>query len=97
VRIRWTKRAQKSFDQIVGFLQEEWSLNSAINFVQKTNNFIETLKEQPKIGRPEKAKKDLRSFVLTRRTTVFYRIKSNEVIILLKFFDTRQNPLMKMK
>ena len=65
MRIRWTKRAQKSFDQIVGFLQKEWSLNSAINFVQKTNNFIETLKEHPKIGRPEKVKKDLRGFVLT--------------------------------
>ena len=97
MRILWTKRAQKSFDQIVGFLQEEWSLNSAINFVQKTNNFIATLKEHPKIGRPEKVKKDLRSFVLTRQTTVFYRIKNNEVIILLKFFDTRQNPLKKMK
>jgi plasmid stabilization system protein ParE len=64
VRIRWTKRAEKSFDQIVEFLQEKWSLNSAINFVKRTNHFIETLKEQPKIGRPEKAKKDLRSFVL---------------------------------
>jgi plasmid stabilization system protein ParE len=97
VRIRWTKRAEKSFDQIVEFLQEKWSLNSAINFVKRTNHFIETLKEQPKIGRPEKAKKDLRSFVLSRQTTVFYRIKSNEVIILLKFFDTRQNPLKRIK
>jgi len=97
VKILWTKRAQKSFDQIIEFLQEEWSLNSAIKFVQKTNSFIETLKEQPKIGRPEKVKKDLRSFVLSRQTTVFYRIKGNEVIILLKFFDTRQNPVKRMK
>ena len=97
MKIRWTKRAQISFDQIIEFLKEEWSLNSAIKFVHKTNSFIETLKEQPKIGRPEKAKKDLRSFVLTRQTTVFYRIKSNEVIILLKFFDTRQNPMKKIK
>jgi len=97
VKILWTISAQKSFDQIIEFLQEEWSLNSAIKFVQKTNNLIETLKEQPKIGRPEKVKNDLRSFVLSRQTTVFYRIKSNVVIILLKFFDTRQNPLKRVK
>lgn len=97
MKILWTKKAQTSFDQIIEFLQEEWNLNSAIKFVQKTNSFIETLKEQPKIGRPEKVKKDLRSFVLSRQTTVFYRIKSNEVVILLKFFDTRQNPLKRVK
>jgi len=95
VIILWTKRAQQSFDEIVGFLEKEWSLNSAINFVRKTNHFIDILKEQPKIGRPEKVKKDLRSFVLTRQTTVFYRIKSNEVIILLNFFDSRQDPIKK--
>ena len=97
MKILWTISAQKSFDQIIEFLQEEWSLNSAIKFVQKTNNLIETLKEQPKIGRPEKVKNDLRSFVLSRQTTVFYRIKSIVVIILLKFFDTRQNPLKRVK
>jgi plasmid stabilization system protein ParE len=95
VKIRWTKRAKNSFDQILDYLQEEWSLTSAINFVKKTNDFIETLKNQPKIGRPEIARKDLRSFVLTRQIAVFYRIKNYNEIVLLKFFDTRQSPLKK--
>jgi plasmid stabilization system protein ParE len=90
VKIRWTKRAKNSFDQIL-----DWSLTSAINFVKKTNDFIETLKNQPKIGRPEIARKDLRSFVLTRQIAVFYRIKNYNEIVLLKFFDTRQSPLKK--
>jgi plasmid stabilization system protein ParE len=97
VKIKWTKRAKNSFDQTVDHLQKEWSLTSAINFVKKANNFIETLKDQPKIGKPEIARRDLRSFVLTRQTTVFYRIKDNEVIILLKFFSTRQHPSKKLE
>jgi len=97
VRIRWTQKAQQSFDQIVDFLKEEWSINSATRFVQKSNHFIELLKTQPNIGRAETVKKDLRSFVLTRQTIVFYRIKNEKVIVLLKFFNTRQHPLKKLK
>jgi plasmid stabilization system protein ParE len=95
VKIKWTKRAQISFDTIVEYLEKEWSINSAIKFVRLTNNFLEILKIQPKIGRPEIAKDDLRGFVLSRYTTVFYRIKSKKLIIILKFFDTRQHPLKK--
>ncbi|MDO9255929.1 MAG: type II toxin-antitoxin system RelE/ParE family toxin [Bacteroidales bacterium] len=54
----WTLSAQKSFDHIVEYLKEECSTNTAVNFVQKTNHFIETLKEHPRIGKPVKIKKD---------------------------------------
>lgn len=96
MKIKWTKRAQKSFDKIIEFLQEEWSINSAIKFIQKVSKFIDNVKTQPKIGRPEIVKNDLRSFVISRQITVFYRIKDN-TIILLKFFDTRQHPRKKWK
>ncbi len=97
MKIQWTQKAQQSFDKIVDFLQEEWSINSAIRFVQKTNHFIDLLKKQPNLGKAETVKKDLRSFVLTRQTIVFYRIKNENLIVLIKFFDTRQNPLKKLK
>jgi len=92
VTIRWTKRAQKSFDNIVDYLNTEWSLVVAIKFVKKSNAFIETLKDYPRLGKQETAANGLRSFVLSRQTTVFYRIKNKDTIILLNFFDTRQNP-----
>ncbi len=97
VRIRWTKRAQKSFGNIVDYLNTEWSLAVAVKFVKKSNSFIETLKDYPRLGKQEPAAKGLRSFILSRQTTVFYRIKNNDTIILLNFFDTRQDPKKKMK
>lgn len=97
MKILWTKNAQKSFDIIVEYLQKEWSLNSAIKFVRKTNIFLKTLSHQPEIGKKEQPKKDLRSFVLTRHTTVFYRLKDESTIVILVFFDTRRNPSKKPK
>lgn len=96
MKIKWTKRAQKSFDKTIEFLQEEWSINSAIKFVRKVNKFIDNVKIHPQIGRHEIVKKDLRSFVISRQITVFYRIK-DDTIVLLKFFDTRQHPEKKWK
>ena len=96
MKIKWTKNAKKSFDKTIEFLQEEWSINSAIKFVRKVNKFIDNVKTQPKIGRPEIVKTNLRSFVISRQITVFYRIKGN-TIVLLNFFDTRQHPRKKLK
>jgi plasmid stabilization system protein ParE len=97
VKIRWTKRARDSFDQIVDYIQNEWSQDIASNFIKNTVSFLDLLKEQAEIGRTETIRKDLRSFVLSRHVTVFYRIKDNDIIIILKFFDTRQDPEKRMK
>ncbi|MCF8298935.1 MAG: type II toxin-antitoxin system RelE/ParE family toxin [Saprospiraceae bacterium] len=96
MKIKWTKRAQKSFDNTVEYLQDEWSINSSKKFVRKVNKFIEILKLQPQIGKSEIIRNDIRSFVISRQITVFYRLKK-DTIILLKFFDTRQNPTKKLK
>ena len=97
MKILWTKAAQSSFDKIVDYLKNEWSLKSAIKFVSKTIIFLDILQQHPEIGRKEKIKKDLRSFVLTRQTTIFYRIKNDTTIVILKFFDTQQNPERRLK
>ena len=97
MKILWTKAAQSSFDKIVDYLKNEWSLKSAIKFVSKTIIFLDILQQHPEIGRKEKIKKDLRSFVLTRQTTIFYRIKNDTTIVILKFFNTRQNPERRLK
>ncbi len=55
VTIRWTKRAQKSFDNIVDYLNTEWSLAVAIKFVKKSNSFIEIVKNHPRSGKQEPA------------------------------------------
>lgn len=97
MNVFWTKRARRSFDSIVVFLLDEWGELSARKFLRLTLRLIELLKEHPSLGKEEKEIVGLRSFVLTRHTTIFYRIKDEKVIVLLKFFDTRQNPKKRLK
>jgi hypothetical protein len=95
-KIKWTKYASKSFHKTVSYLELEWSEKSAATFVQKVNDFLINLAQYPEIGKVEIEEKGIRGFVISRHTTVLYRIKENK-IILLNFFDNRQNPSKKLK
>lgn len=62
-----------------------------MKFVIRVNHFISLLKDNPEIGNIEVEEKGIRGYIISRHTVVFYRLK-NDTIILLKFFDSRQNP-----
>ena len=90
----WSKRASLKFDQINTYLIEEWGEQSAKQFIGKVFTFLEILSEFPEIGSIENKEKRIRGFTVVKQVNVFYRIK-NDKIILLVFFDNRQNPKKK--
>jgi len=92
--IVWSKRASLKFDQIISFLLVEWGEKSAKEFFIKVFEFLETLSEFPEIGSIENKEKNIRGFTIVKQVTVFYRITNDKILILL-FFDNRQNPKKK--
>lgn len=90
LKIKWTKRAEKSFDNIVTFIENKWSEKSAEEFVKKTNRVLTQISEQPEIFE-ESEKKGIRKGLIARKTSVFYRIYQN-YIRLLFFWDNRRDP-----
>ena len=91
LKISWTKRADKKFDQTIAYLENEWSQTVARNFVERFYNLLDLLVQYPEIGTLEVEEKNIRSFSVTKHNRLFYRIKKGH-IILLTFFDTRQHP-----
>ncbi len=91
LKISWTKRADKKFDQIQRYLIEEWGENVAKAFTKKVYDILDTLSDFPEIGSLENKGKGIRGFTIVKQVNLFYRIKVDK-IILLTFFDNRQNP-----
>lgn len=89
--IVWLKRAEAKFDGILMYLQAEWGTAVTSAFVRKVYNFLDILVEYPEVGTLENPKKGIRGFVITKHTTIFYKIQ-NDKIIILNFFDNRQHP-----
>ncbi len=94
LEIKWSKRADKSFDKIIEYLEDNWSENVVKAFVQKLYDFLELLSEFPEIGAMQYPEKSIRGFTLTKQVNVFYKIKADTIII-LDFFDNRQDPKKK--
>jgi plasmid stabilization system protein ParE len=91
LEIKWSKRADKKFDKIIVYLLEEWGDLTSQTFIQKVFSFIDTLPEFPDIGTIENQKKGIRGFTIVKQINIFYRI-SGDTIVILDFFDNRQNP-----
>lgn len=95
MKISFTKRAQKNYNSIKIYLSEEWGLKTAEAFEEKTVDFLDILKEFPEMGSMELPEKNIRGFQLTKQTRILYRIIKNRLIV-LAFFDVRQNPNKKL-
>lgn len=94
MRISLTKRAEKNYHSIKDYIIKEWGERVAEAFEQKTADFLDLIEDFPEIGTVEIAEKQIRGFQLTKQTKVFYRVKGERIII-LTFFDVRQNPQKK--
>jgi plasmid stabilization system protein ParE len=92
--IVWSRRASLKFDQIISYLIVEWGEKSTKEFFIKVFEFLETLSEYPEIGSIENKEKNILGFTIVKQVTIFYRITNDKILILL-FFDNRQNPRKK--
>ena len=91
LEIRWSKKADNKFDQILAYLRVEWGEKVTSDFVKKVFDFLEILSEFPEIGTVENRTKSIRGFSIIKQIKIFYKINKNYVTI-LNFYDTRQNP-----
>jgi plasmid stabilization system protein ParE len=87
-----TPRAERNFDSILNYIKRKWGAKTAQEFVQKADEIFKLLKNFPSIGQIEKD--DIRGFQLSPHTRILYRIREEKLII-LAFFDVRQNPKKK--
>ena len=89
--IKWTKTAAKNFAKTVAYLEENWHETVVSEFVRRTYELLLLLSEFPKLGELQDNKREIRGILITKHNKLFYRTDKNNLIV-LKIFDTRQNP-----
>jgi len=93
--IVWNRGASNSFNGIITYLQSEWGDKATRDFVKRTYHILDLLAANPEMGSVEHHEKQIRGFVVTKHNTLFYRV-DDERLILLHFFDNRQDPKKKL-
>jgi plasmid stabilization system protein ParE len=87
-----TPQAERNFDSIIDDINEKWGEKTARQFIKKADEIFKLLKSYPSMGQIEKD--DIRGFQLSPQTRILYRVR-DEKIIILAFFDVRQDPKKK--
>lgn len=84
-----TPRAEKNFDIILDYIKDKWGEKTAKQFIRKTDELFQLLQNYPTIGQVENG--DIRGFQLSRQTRLLYTVRDGKIIV-LAFFDVRQDP-----
>ncbi len=92
MKIIWSPGAKKSFEELVNFLEIKWEKKVIQNLFSELNKSLDHISLNPEIFPIVSNTKKLRKCVIKKRTLLLYRIKSKDIIELVIFADTRQNP-----
>ena len=93
LEILWTDSAKISFSKIVDYLLKAWTDREVEKFVNRTEEFLSTLKRYPEMCRPSIKRKNVRIGILDKHTQIVYHYKPRKKQIeLLLFWGMKQNP-----
>jgi plasmid stabilization system protein ParE len=93
VEIIWTKRAVKTFDKRIAYLEENWTEKEIFNFTARVNEYLISLQSQPLMFRKSARLKHTHIGVIIKQVSLIYRVKpKSNIIELIAFIDNRQNP-----
>lgn len=87
--IALSAKASRQLEELLDYLETEWSPQTRRTFQNRLNRFVTILKTIPR-GFPESAKfPGCRKCVVTPQTSIIYRINGS-VIEVVAFLDNRQ-------
>lgn len=89
--IIWSPAAEKDFESILEYLQIKWSTRITRRFINKVDDNIELIVEDPQIFPVINVELQIRKSVITKQNTLYYREVNNKIEI-VRLFDTRQDP-----
>ena len=94
LEILWSDSAKVSFNKIVDYLRKEWTDREVEKFVQRTVEWLATLKRYPEMCRPSTKRKNVRIGILDKHSQIIYHYKpKKKEIELLLFWSMKQNPV----
>lgn len=86
----WPPASKDEYADLLAYLESEFGLESALNFMDKTDAALDQISSFPESGVPT-LKETVRKKIISKQTSVLYQVYE-EAIELLHFWDNRQNP-----
>jgi plasmid stabilization system protein ParE len=87
----WSPLSENDFENILDYLDKNWGIKVASNFIDLVENLIDQISINPRQFPICYKRKKVRKCVLTKHNILYYR-DSKLNIEILRIYDTRQDP-----
>ncbi|MEI6756825.1 MAG: type II toxin-antitoxin system RelE/ParE family toxin [Chlorobium sp.] len=91
LKIKWSEEATNNLDNIIAWLETNWTQKELRKFFQKFEKQLLILSLFPEAYPVAWAKKRIHRCVFTKSLTIYYSVNEDN-LELLSIFDTRQLP-----
>ena len=90
-RIEWSLEAQTNLNNVIAFLENEWTEKELRNFSKRLETQLLIIQQTPEIYKNSLRKEGLRECLVTKHSTLFYSY-DDEKLHIVTIFDNRQDP-----
>jgi plasmid stabilization system protein ParE len=91
LEVEWSDTAKLQLDNIINYLEENWTQREIRNFFKSLEKGIETISKAPKQHKSSLRKEGTFEFQLSSHITLFYTFDKQKVNILL-LWSNRMDP-----
>jgi addiction module RelE/StbE family toxin len=91
LKIRWAEEATKNLENIIIYLETNWTNKEINKFFHKLEKQLLLLSIFPEAYPLSQKKNSIHRCFITKNLTIYYTVKDDS-IVLLSLFDTRQAP-----
>lgn len=90
--IKWSLEARANLDNIITYLETEWTEKEVRNFSERLESQLLLIGRTPDIYKKSLRKEGLRECQVTPHNTLFYTY-DDEKLYIVTIYDNRQDPL----
>ena len=91
-RINWTSEAEVTFNQNLEYLSKEWDQIVLNLFLDRVEEVLEKIKSNPKLYPLHSRQDKIHKCVIHERIVLYYKVVDGDLIDLLTFWNTYQDP-----
>ena len=90
-KLIWSDEALNNLKGIIDYLENRWTIREIKKFAQLLAQQLKLIENNPLLFAESDKSNGLRKSVLSRQTTIYYRVINHDIWI-ITLFDNRQNP-----
>ena len=87
----WAPSAKEDYAALLEYVEKNFGLDAALELLDNTEKLLEEIAAFPSMFPASDKRKDIRKAVISKQTSLFYRISQDQVQILY-VLDNRQDP-----